>query len=177
MQNSNWLDILTAIATLLTLYLLYKTLKSEHDWRRRQSALELNQKWLETGMVSASLIEKKFPHIRYQGNEQDKNELTKAKAREVYTNTSDESILEVRKHIIGLLNQMDYIAMAYFNGVADTDIVDSSMKLSIIAWHHSFHNFISIVQELEGQKYWHTLQELISHWEKNQKIKIRKLTS
>lgn len=177
MQTSNSLDILTAIATLLTLWLLYKTLKSEHDWRRRQSALELNQKWIETGMISASLIEKKFPHIRYHGNEQDKNELTKAKAHEVYTNTSDESVLEVRKHIIGLLNQMDYIAMAYFNGVADTDIIDLSMKLSITAWYHSFQNFISIVQELEGQKYWHTLQELISYWEKNKKVKIRKPTA
>jgi hypothetical protein len=174
---SSLVDIVVGIATLLTLWFVYKTLKADHDWRRRQIALELNRDWLEKGTKSANIIEKAFPHIRYQGQEQDKNELTKSKAREVYTSTSDETTLEIRRHIIGLLNQMDYIAMAYFNGIADKDIVDSSMKYSLIAWFNSLHDFISVVQELENQPYWHTFQELISHWQQSQNVKMRKTTA
>jgi hypothetical protein len=72
---------------------------------------------------------------------------------------------------------MDYIAMAYFNGIADKDIVDSSMKYSLITWFNSLHDFISVVQELENQPYWRTLQELISHWQQSQNVKMRKTTA
>jgi len=155
---------------------MIRTLRADHDWRRREFSLNLNSKWLEMKGKSAIEIEKEFPHIRYTGMNNEKHELSREKAIEVYNEVNDRPTYELRNHIINLLNFMDFIAQAYFNGVADRQILDSSMKFSILSWYKSLEHFVEVVQEQENTRYWGKLQDLILIWQ-SKKAEVRKITA
>ena len=143
-----------------------KLLRASHDWERRKYVLNMVRDWnLNTG-DHARAIEDVFPHIRDVDRTSGHTaELTKEMCKQIYTCApNNKNYWEVRFHLIELLNYFEFIAIAYFQNVADREIVTSSFKGPMLKWHDILKNFVDVVHTCEGYEPWKPYTDVISEW-------------
>ena len=175
MSPADWIQLMIAIGTLVGVILILLTVRSDHDWRRRQQAIEIMAGWNANTSASVTALEKHLPHIRFGKTV---SEITKAKAREIFMNEPEsEANEELRTHIVRLLNHFDYVAAAYSHGVADKEIIEFGLRTTITRWYDVLQNFIHVTQEIDGKTYWTLLEDVIHSWKTTPQFKIRRPTA
>jgi hypothetical protein len=164
-------EIFTAIGSLGTLvsaWLILLTLKSNHDWQRRQYALDLLRDWNANTNDHSQAIEKAFPGIRDVDKTTGKvTEISKERAKKIYTSdpVKDENDFLLRFHIIQLLNYLEFVVASYNVNVADEEVIMSTMKNPIVRWATILNNFLDVVEMCEGYQPWGPLRKAIKDWE------------
>ncbi len=155
-----------ALGTLVGAWLIFRTLRADHDWRRREHAIEMLCQWNDCTADHAKAIEEVFPHIRDADRTTGKvNELTREQAKQIYTCEPDnDRYWNIRFHIIELLNHLESITTAYSNQVADRGIILNSMQEPISVWLRILSNFLDIVAECEGYQPWQPLLDTVGEW-------------
>jgi len=166
------------IGTLIGGWYAFVTLKANHDWQRRQYAMEIFRGWNDNTADHAQAIENAFPHIRDVDRTTGKvNEITKEHAKRIYTcDFGDTKNWQLRFHIIELLNYLEFVAVAYSQGVADKQIILDSLKSPLIKWHDILKNFIETVSLCEGYEPWKPYIDVVAEWQQP-KTKERKPTA
>jgi hypothetical protein len=151
-------NIIIAIGTvgsLIGVCFIYLSPRANHDWQRREYAMNILRDWNTNTGAHWLEIEKVFPHLRdvdRTGGKQ--TELTKQQSKEIYTCTSENKYWNVRFHLIELLNFGDFIGSAYLQQVADKQIVTRSVREPLMKWHEILRNFIEVVETCEGYQPW-----------------------
>ncbi len=152
--------------TLIGAFLVYKTLVSNHDWQRREYALNLVKEWNENTSGHWQAIENKYPHLRdvdRTGGEV--TELTKQQAKDIYTcEPSDEECWKIRYHFIELLNYLEYVGMSYTQNVSDHKIIEACLKDAMIKYHDILINVIDVIDTCEGYLSWEPYIKLVENW-------------
>ncbi len=165
------IDIFTAIGamgTLISAWLILQTLKSNHDWQRRQYALDLLRDWNANTNDHSQAIETAFPGIRDVDKTTGKvNEISKDRAKKIYISDphKDSNDFLLRFHIIQLLNYLEFVVAAYNVNVADEEVILSTMKNPIIRWATILNNFLDVVEMCEGYQPWGPLRTAVKDWE------------
>ena len=169
---------LGSVGTLIGAWYVYKTLRANHDWQRRQYAIDIFREWNANTAKHAQAIERAFPHIRDVDRTTGKsNEITKEQAKRIYTcDMSDAKNWELRFHIIELLNYLEFVTTAYSHNVADKTIILSSLKNPLVAWHNILKNFIETVNLCEDYKPWQPFSAVVNEWE-HPAMEMRKPTA
>ena len=162
-------DIILAIGSIGTLigaFYVYRTMKADHDWRRRQYALDLSKEWNPNTAHHWREIENIFPHLRdVDKTSGEITELTKTQAKELYTcSAEDNGKWTVRFHLIELINYYDHLAMAYTNNVGDQQIMEDAFKAPMIKAHDILKNFIEVVETCEGYLPWGPYIQVVEEW-------------
>jgi hypothetical protein len=163
-------ELFTAIGscgTLLGVVILLFVLKRDHDWRRRKYAIDIVRDWNEKVLRHVREIEKEIPHLFDADiHTLAPAELTKQKAIEVYNATAKGSTINpmVRHHMSELLNYMEFVAMAYTNSVADSNVVEECLVQSLVRVPKTLKNYIELVQERRGYQPWQSYLNVVSKW-------------
>ena len=167
-----------ATGTLTGAWLAYRALVSNHDWNRRHYALEIIRNWNDLTADHAKAIEEAFPHIRDIDKTTLKTtELTKEKAKEIYTCSRDnKECWDLRFNIIELLNHLEFVISAYAEQVADREILLGSLRGPLCKWHDILKNFLDVVEQCEGYQPWKPFIDHIADWNAA-KTKPRKKTA
>jgi len=165
-----WLTAIGTIGTLIGAWLVYKALKADHDWNRRQYAMDMLKDWNANTAGHAKAIEDVFPHLRDVDRTGGQvTELTKQQSKHIYTcNPEDASLWNVRFHLVELLNYLEVIAIAYVEGVADEGMVHRCFRGPMMKWHDILTNFIQVVETCEGYQPWEILQQVVGEWKAGQ---------
>ncbi len=156
-----------SIGTLIAAGLVYRTLKSNHDWQRREYALNILRGWNEHTSKHWQAIESVYPHLRDIDRTGGKvTELTKHQAKDIYTcEPDDKDCWDLRYHIVELLNHLEYVAMSYNHKVADQKIVKECLRDAMIKYYHILKNMVDVVEICEGYLPWIPYTELVNAWE------------
>ena len=161
-----WITLVGVIGTLIGAFLVYKTLTSNHDWQRREYALNVIKDWNKNTSEHWQAVEKKFPHLRDVDRTGGKvTELTKQQAKDIYTcEPSDLDCWQLRYHLVELLNYLEYVALSYNQNVSDQDIIETCVKDAMIKYHDILKNVIEIVEMCEGYLPWEPYTKLVENW-------------
>jgi len=152
-----------AIGTLIAAFLVYRTLKSNHDWQRREYALNIVRDWNINTSAHWQALERVFPHLR----DVDRTggivtELTKQQAKEIYTCDPDDKMnWDLRYHVIELLNYLEFVSMVYIQKVADKEIIETCLKDAMIKYYDILKNVIDVVETCEGYLPWTPYSTLV----------------
>lgn len=162
-------------------------LKANHDWNRRNCALQLGADWNKNTATHRKAIEDIFPSLFDKDSKAtDTTEITKALARIIYTSKppkSDSATVntpdywKARFHLVELGNHMECISIAYLNKVADQKMIEHSFKAPMTKWHKIMINFITEIQEQRGYSPWEPWDTVISQWDAKAPPKKRKNTA
>lgn len=174
MQTADWIQLVVLILTFIGVLAVFYTLRADHEWRRRQYTLDIISQWNANTIEHINAIEERFPNIRNELT----SEVTAFDALEIYkARGTDAKNTGLRSHMIKLLNYFEYIALAYVNGIADKEIVDRSLKHSMMVWFGKLDNFVDAVEETDGKNPWEPLVALMQIWGMSDKIKFRRHTA
>jgi hypothetical protein len=171
-------------------FIAWFALKANHDWSRRNCALQFMADWNAKTAPHRKAIEEIFPGLI----DKDKKavyqtELTKEIARNIYTSkqansTSQDAInspqpdyWKARFHLMELGNHMECVSSAYINNVADRKMIEVAFKAPMVRWHSAMENFISEVSEHRGYRPWKPWDDLVQEWSKEPQKKWRKKTA
>ena len=158
-----------AFGTLLGAWIVYRTLRADHEWRRRENAIMFLRKWNDDTADHAKAIEEVFPHLRdVDHNSGAVTELTQEQARQIYTcGPENRKYWELRFHIVELLNHLEAITTAYDNQVVDRKIVRPVMSGPLFTWCTILKNFLKVVEDCEGVQPWQPLLTTVESWGQN----------
>ncbi len=175
---STYILALGTLGTLIAAGLVFKTLKSNHDWQRREYATNIVRDWNTNTSWHWQAIETVFPHLRDIDRTSGLvSELTRQQALEIYTcEPSSRAYWELRYHFIELLNYLEFVAVAYIQNVADHEIVESCLQLPMVKYHDMFRNVIDVVENCEGYRPWEPYTQVVGRW-KARSVTIRKSTA
>ena len=180
-------EILSAIGvvgTIIGVFMVYDTLKCNHDWNRRKYTLDIMKEWNDNVMRYAIEVERVCPHL-FDIDKKSSTivELTLEQATKIYTSTSqkeeDKDNVVVRHALNSILNQFEFLATAYMQNVADKQIIEESFKKQLIRLHKILSNYLKVVEEHRKYQPWEPYINLVEKWEfeDKQKKDIRKPTA
>ena len=165
---------LGAMGTCAGAVFVIHVLKSNHDWQRRQYALDIYRDWNKNTSEHYRAIENALPRIRdIDKNKGSINELSKDRARIIYGSDplTDSENFALRFHITQLLNYLEFVATAYNSNVADEQVILETMKNPIISWVNILSNFLEVSELSLGYQPWQPLRDTVKQWEHNPKIR------
>lgn len=173
-----WIIAVGAIGTLIGAFLVYRTLKCNHDWQRREYAINLIRDWNIHTSKHWQVLEGVFPHLRdVDRTGGTVTEITKQQAKDIYTCEPDNTrYWELRYHLVEMLNYLEYVSMSYEQKVADQEIVETSLKDIMIKYYDILKNLIDVVETCEGYLPWEPYTALIGKW-KSASVITRKPTA
>ena len=174
----DWILAIGVIGALIGAFLVYRTLTSNHDWQRREYALNIIREWNSNTSERWQAIEEKFPHLRDVDRTGGKvTELTKQQAKDIYTcEPSNEESWKLRYHLVELLNYLEYVALSYSQNVSDQQIIEVCLKDAMIKYHDILKNVIEVVEICEGYLPWEPYTKLVESW-KTTKYPLRGKTA
>ena len=163
---STWIIAGGVVGTLVGAVLVYRTLVSNHDWKRREYAMNIIGDWNNNTTEHWQIIEPVFPHLRdVDRTSGEITELTKQQAKDIYTcEPSNNKYWELRYHIVEMLNYLEYVGMSYSQNVADQYIIESCLKEAMIKYYDIFKNLIEVVEICEGYSPWEPYTKLVESW-------------
>ncbi|HUX01910.1 MAG: DUF4760 domain-containing protein [Phycisphaerae bacterium] len=155
-----------AIGTLAGAWLVYFTLKANHDWARRKYAIDMLSHWNEHVYPHFRAIENVYPHVRqFDHGEKKFKELTYDTAKEVWKCDPDDAAhWKVKSATLELLNYFEFITTAYSQNVADPAIIEHSFRNALVQWHDILTNFIKVAQEGLGFQPWQPFLDVVATW-------------
>lgn len=142
-------------------WLAYRTLKSSHDWKRRQYTMDLLRRWSDNAIEHAKALETAIPRILEQDQRADGSELTRQRATEIYLADAESPDWKLRYHIYELLNYYELVATSYLDGLADDKIIDEAFAQQVLRYHDRLKNFIDVVEERRGQHLWPPIRRFV----------------
>jgi hypothetical protein len=168
--------IATPIGLLLTsagLALSVKVMRNNHDWNRRQYAMNIVGSWSQETGDHSRAIEEYFPSIRGRSNEAgDLGEISKEVALKILRAEKGTPEFEIRFHIVSMMNYFEHVVAAYANCVADEKIITDHLRNPIDKWVHALGNFNEIAEQEWGYQPWEPLIQMVSFWN-SKHVRIR----
>ncbi len=154
------------IGTLIAASFVDRTLKSNHDWQRREYAQNIIRDWNANTSKHWQALEDVFPHLRDVDVTSGKvTELTKQQAKEIYTcEKTDEINWNLRYHIVELLNYLEFVSMSYTQQVADNYIIETCVRDTMTKYYDLLKNVIEVIEVCEGYQPWKPYVDLVSKW-------------
>jgi hypothetical protein len=163
------IGILTAI---LSATIAWIALKANHDWNRRNYALQLVGEWNAKTSMHRKAIENAFPGLIDKDNRSGTcTEITKQIAQEIYKSRPEEANWQVRFHLIELGNHLEFISTAYLHSVGDKEILEQAFRAPLIRWHDIMANFIAEVEVHRKYKPWEPWDRAVNHWKSKPVLK------
>ena len=173
MSPTDYITAVGSIGTLLGVLIVLYVLRRNHDWYRRQYALDIMREWNDQALSHTTVIEQSFPGL-FHVDTKVKNpvEMTKNDAVGIYTaDPKNPKNLAIRTHISELLNYLEYVSTAYMHSVADKKIIETSFKQSLVNIEKILINYIEIVKERRGYQPWQSYLDVVSGWRPGEKDK------
>lgn len=157
--------VLTAFSILVVSWRLY----IDSSWNRRLFATNMIKEWNDSVRKHIMIIEKKYPHIVHKNPSTNQLEpIPKLDVKAIYeTNASDPELWELRENIIELLNDLEFISIAWSRRVADRIIIYKSFKWQLVNWYKALKPFMEMTKSGRGEHPWSPFQEVVEHWNKD----------
>lgn len=148
------ISVLGFIGIIISIYYTRKQILAQHDWNRRNEAINYT---LKVGtdlqvLESFSALEKAFNYI-------DDIETISLKDLDSKFNKTP----NLRNHIILKLNCMEILAIGVINRVYDNKIIKEAWEESFKRTDNKFRHFIKKRQEIDPN-YCKNMQTLLSEW-------------
>lgn len=165
-----------SVGTLLGALVVIIVLTKNHDWNRRQYAINILRDWNNNVLQYNRIIEQSFPNLFDTDLKNNPTELTKKNSIRIYTATSEnEEYLKIRHAIHELLNHLEYVTTAYTQNIADKKIIEDTLKKPLMRVSEILKNYLNIVAERRGYQPWQPYLDVVSMWQKDD-VKIRNRT-
>jgi hypothetical protein len=140
------------------------SLRANHDWNRRQYALNLVGDWNAKTEPHQKAIEGAFPGIlNINEDGMPVAEFTLKRAVEVYNATSGDDY-NLRFHLLQMGNHLEFIASAYLNYVGDRKIIEVAFGNVIVRWYDAMHNFTEVIKMKRKYAPWRPFYDLTLKW-------------
>ncbi|HVR26183.1 MAG TPA: hypothetical protein VMU26_23020 [Candidatus Polarisedimenticolia bacterium] len=167
-------SVLTAIAVLLA----FRTLRAAHEWNRRNSAVQLMDKWNERARTHIEFLEHQFPDFfpvpDFLTNPDNlrtwRMDADRAKAAvdslvpSESPSQSRSNDLEIRDRLIQLFNHFEDISIAYELFVLDRHAVEESFAPVMIEIYLYFQPFIAEMRRVTRRDPWAPLSRVADLW-------------
>lgn len=168
---SEFAKLIGIIGTFIGVWIAVRSLRENHEWNRRQYAMNIIVNWNQNTVEHAKAIEEQFPGIRYLDRMSGAmNEITLSRAIQILGAKPESEDFNVRFHIISLLNYFEYVALSASTQVADRDIIINTLSGPIRKWISVLHNFNNAVSQCWGFQPWDGLLKTVEQWGDPEKI-------
>ena len=166
-NNSQQLaPVITAIAVIVAAW----TLRANHEWNRRQYAMNMISEWNSRTAVHRKAIEKAIPGlIDIDKKSNSVAEVSKDRAKAIYGSKPHEPDWELRFHLIELGNYFEFVASTYTYHVGDRKMIEEAFKGPLTVWHKVLQNFIEVVRENRGYDPWPPFSDVVKIWDQPKK--------
>ena len=178
----NWLfgvpvaQAVTAVgsaSTAVGVFLALLTLRNTHEWNRRHYTIEFLDDWNESARKHLAVLEKQFPKLFAvpdfitEPNLMNSWPLDKDRAKELVKVESEPqgstpTELEIRGHLIELLNYFEGIATAYELYVVDRAVIEDSVSTVILDVCVYFQHFIWEMRKVNRRDPWPPLSRVVT---------------
>lgn len=185
-----WLTVGGLVVSAIALASAAYGISQQHEWNRRQFAVEMMREWNNQSSLHKAAIEKAYPDLfRDEGPLQSRPRISSTEARLIYFSTPDEDPTkavnptgekptkdiqptkivdpmrwEIRNHCIALFNYFEFVAAAWENQVADRRMIEDSFKKTILRWHRDLEEFMILIKNTRGYEPWQPLQRVVAQW-------------
>lgn len=134
------------IFTFIAVVMAYVTLRDNHEWNRRNYAAQMISNWNRQTKQVIDEIEKIEPRMIDFHPDGSLVQMNSKRAEAIYYSRypQDSSDWVLRTKFIHLLNEFEFIASSYENGVADKKMLADSFKDIFVKWGYVLKNFIDI---------------------------------
>ena len=164
-------SLFTVVAVLLAVF----SLRADHEWNRRHYTLELMGLWNSRARPHLTYLEHEFPEFFAVPDFIENPELLNSwrldteRARlliasDIGTPQSEAKGLEIRDHLIELLNYFEDISVAYELQVIDRGPIEDSIATVIMDVYTFFQPFIAEMQKANRRDPWPPLSRTVQLW-------------
>lgn len=152
-------------ATAIGIFLAWLALRSNHEWNRRYNALKIIDEWNPRTGEHRKAIEKSLPGIfDIDPKTKEVIELDINKAKNIYECNPNDDHWQLRFHLMEVLNYFEFVSSSYLNGVADSLIIETSLRPPMLKWYKVLRNFIEYMNEIRGYKVWKPYEDVVNLW-------------
>jgi hypothetical protein len=170
----DWLALIAPSITAVGVLVAVLTLRANHDWNRRQYAMQILADWNPQTSEHRKAIESAFPGlIDVDRNSNKVVELSRARAAEIYESKPGSPDWDLKFHFIELGNYFEFICSSYIHHVADHDMIEQAFRYMLIRWHGIMLTFIDTIEHHRGYRPWQPFSDLVEYWQRPHKIKLR----
>lgn len=148
-------DVITSVATALSVFVLACTLYLEYRWRRRKYAIDLLSAWNDCTADHAKAILSVFSDLRNGGA------IDKDLGEKVFLCEKGHQYWDVRFHMVELLNHAEAIAVALDSRLAAKGILAKSVNQALCNWHNNLKGFIYAVNDIKDYRPWGRFEDYI----------------
>jgi hypothetical protein len=171
----NALTAIGSVATAIGVFLAIMTLRSEHEWNRRHYTVEFLDSWNESARKHLRILEENFPDFfavpdfianpdlmdSWRLHQNQAKQLVKVKSE---GEGFDKSKVDIRGHLIELLNYFEGIASAYEQHVVDRAAIEDSVGTVILDVCVYFQPFIEEMRKINRRDPWPPLSRVVELW-------------
>jgi len=166
------LQALTAVgsvSTAVAIFFAILTLRDTQEWNRRQYTVELLDNWNDSTRKHFLALKKEFPEYFAVPDFittpalMESWCLDKTKAKELAEVNSEHEV-DLRGHIVALLNYFEGIALAYEQYVVDRDAIDDSVGTVILDFCVYFQPFIEEMRKNNRRDPWPPVSRTVELW-------------
>jgi hypothetical protein len=157
------------VLALLSLRNAQQTLQDAHEWNRRHYTVEFLSDWNERARTHLAELERKFPDFfavpDFINNPEEMKSwrMHHIEAKNVVAGGAGDK-LEIRTHLIDLLNYFEGIASAYEQYVVDRLAVEDSVGTVIQDVYVYFQPFIEEMRQINRRDPWPPLSRVVDVW-------------
>ena len=158
-----------SVSTAVGIFLALLTLRNTHEWNRRQFTIQFLGNWNESTRKHFVALEKQFPEFFAVPDFITKPDLMelwcldKNEAKKLIE-VKSESEIELRGHLVELLNYFEGIASAYEQYVVDREAVVDSAGTVILDFCVYFQPFIEEMRKINRRDPWPPLSRVVELW-------------
>lgn len=164
-----------SVSTAVGVFLALLTIRNAHEWNRRHYTIEVLENWNECARKHLIVLEKQFPDFfavpDFIINPDlmgswciDENQAKQLLAVKSERQEPDHTELDIRGHIIELLNYFEGIASAYEQHVVDREAIEDSVGTIILDVCVYFQPFIEEMRKINRRDPWPPLSRVVELW-------------
>ena len=164
-----------SLSTAVGVFLAFLTLRNTHEWNRRHYTIEFSDDWNECARKHLNVLERQFPELFAVPDFIEKPDLmncwclNRRTAEQLVTIQSESQgtspdQLDIREHLIELLNYFEGIVTAYEQHVVDRAAIEESVGTVILDVCIYFQPFIEEMRKINRRDPWPPLSRVVELW-------------
>jgi hypothetical protein len=139
---------------------------------RKRYAIDLITEWNKDTPARRERVHKVFSDLTKLPEGIDKesyclcSDWSEERWAELYsaTKSEDSKLRQLREDVVWMLNYWEAVAVSYEQGIADSKVIEGSLRHLMINWHECFGGFLLEAMENRGRNPLYPLSHTVQKW-------------
>lgn len=163
------IGLITLIGILATLILGVWKLVKMFNWQKAMISYELMKEWTDKTIAHRDIIEQEYGAYMAQ----EKQAELKWDCKEFVDAVKGDDLYGLKVAVVSLMNYFETIAVVYLRGTADRELIDITLKNSVLRYHHKIKKLADCINKVAGYNSWEPVDRMIKIWKKQDAKKIQ----